>query len=91
MIRFENRYVIWFFNLLANALKAERKIVWVELGKKIEFGISKPLPYGCGNQMGLKFYADFTYFEYFKKTCEVWYSVAREKMKKKDSITADMV
>jgi len=92
MLRFENKYILYVFNFLAYTLDAERKIVWVEFGKKIEFGISKPLPYGCGMQMGLKFYANFTYFEYFIKTCRVWLSVIKNKINySKNSNNADMV
>jgi len=90
MIRFGNKCIISLLNVLANTRNTKRKIVWVEFGKKIEFGISEPLSYGCSNQMGLKFYAEYGYFEYFKKTTALWFYIIKNRLKK-SSKSADMV
>jgi len=85
MIRIENKCVVGFFNFLGNTRTTERKIIWVELGKKIEFGINKPLPFGCGNRMGLKFYTEFGYIDFLKKITMLWFVILRNKIKRDES------
>lgn len=68
MIRIEHPMIITTLNTIARLNNTKQKILFVEFGKKILFGLKEPIPccFGC------KYFYEMSYLEYAKKTFKIW-------------------